>query len=237
MGTIGASRDVPGPARARHLGGMAIGALVPLVAMLSTALPAWAGTGTTDHDGRSRPPGTTTTTSPASPATSSPMPLPSSPPAVPADTCAKGAWAPSVDGMPSAYGAAGEAAYLWYDADGGWALRVTDANDKPRVVFSGYLTSTSGQFIDVTTVGAGANDIVYEPNGRTVYFRFVNFGQLDGLNFGTECAKAFSVNIHVGPPLAPMSPTSIYLGSGSANPPSDPFRVDRGRLQGGSGTL
>ena len=80
-----------------------------------------------------------------------------------------------------------------------------------------------------TTVASGGNDIVYETaNKHTVYFRFVDDGWVDGLNFGTECAKAFTVNIHQGPKLA--SPSAIFLGAGLANPLGNPFKVERARV-------
>jgi hypothetical protein len=172
---------------------------------------------------------TTTTGTAAAVTTTVPLPLPQPPPPVAEDTCVKGTWATQDLGRPTSFQAGANGAYLWHDPDGGWALRVTHAGPRVRVVFSGSLYSASGQFIDVTTIASGGNDIVYETaNKRTVYFRFVDDGWVDGLNFGTECAKAFTVNIHEGAKLA--SPGAIFLGAGLANPLGNPFRVDRERV-------
>lgn len=163
-------------------------------------------------------------TAPTTDATQTTMPLPAPPPSAPLDTCAKGTWMPQVLGAPSAF-LLDDGVYLWYDPDGGWALRVTHARPRERAVFSGSLYSATGQFTDVTTLGGGGNDIVYEaPNKHRIYFRFVNFSMLDGLNFGTECARGFSIGIHIGHHLVPRS--AIHLGSAAVSPPSDPFRVD-----------
>jgi hypothetical protein len=175
---------------------------------------------------------TSTTTTAAAVTTTVPFPLPQPPPPVAEDTCVKGAWAPETLGRPTSFQAGSNGAYLWHDPDGGWALRVTHSGPRVRVVFSGSLYSASGQFIDVTTVASGGNDIVYETaNKRTVYFRFVDDGWVDGLNFGTECAKAFTVNIHEGGKLE--SPSAVFLGSGLVNPLGNPFRVERGRAVNG----
>jgi hypothetical protein len=160
------------------------------------------------------------------------MPLPAPPPAAPPDSCVKGNWPPQVSGAPLTFLLA-NGAYLWYDADGGWALRVTHWGLRDRAVFSGYLTTHSGEFVDVSVMspvapspGPTGNDIVYEtPNKRTVYFRFVGFGLLDGLNFATQCVRGFTVSIHIG--LRPLPGAAVHLGSAGTSPPSNPFRLMR----------
>ena len=214
----------------RSRGGCAL--LGTTVAILATALaasPTWA----SSQPLRRHVGGTTTTSStlPAATTTTVPtMPLPLSPPSAPEDTCVKGTWPADVQGRPASFMHGDNGVYLWHDPDGGWALRVTHSGPRLRVVFSGSLTSANGQFLEVTPVVAGGNDIVYETvDKHTVYFRFVDYGLVDGLNFGTSCAKGFAVNIHVSARLVP--PSFIYLGAGEGNPASNPFHVQRVRVQ------
>jgi hypothetical protein len=176
---------------------------------------------------------TSTATGPAATTTVPPKPLPQSPPPAGPDTCVKGAWPSQYEGRPATFAASGDGAYLWHDVDGAWALRVTHSGPRVRVIFSGSLYSATGQFEDVALVGTGGNDIVFETaNKHSVYFRFVDDGWVDGLNFATSCAKAFTVNIHQGPRLA--SPSEIYLGASSVNPVDNPFRVTRVRGDDGA---
>ncbi|MDA8300281.1 MAG: hypothetical protein M0005_01760 [Actinomycetota bacterium] len=179
-----------------------------------------------------RPAGNTTPTTTLFSATttvSGALPSPAPPPSAPADSCVKAGWALAVQGAPGSFTPGADAAYLWYDANGGWALRFTHAAVQDKVIFAGSLQVASGQFTDVSAMTSQGHDIVaLSGNKRTIYFRFVDFGLLDGLNFATHCTKAFTVNIHASGTLVPAG--KVYLGSSSANPPSDPFKVARGTL-------
>lgn len=171
----------------------------------------------------------TTTTVPSATTTVVSLPQPTPPPAAPADTCVKPSWDVEVEGAPAAFTLGANGAYLWYDADGGWALRFTHAGTQDKLIFAGSLSTTTGQFIDVTPVSARGRDIVaLSANKRTIYFRFVDFGLLDGLNFATHCTRTFTVNVHAGVALMPTG--EIHLGTTAANPPADPFKVGRGVL-------
>jgi hypothetical protein len=157
------------------------------------------------------------------------LPAPAAPPSAPADTCVKPGWAQAVQGAPTSFAAGSDGAYVWYDPDGGWALRFTHADPQDTQIFAGSLSVTSGQFLDLTSLSDRPRDIVaLSPNKRTIYFRFVDFGVLDGLNFATHCTKAFAIRIYEGGSLLPAN--AVHLGSSSANPPSDPFKVARGAL-------
>jgi hypothetical protein len=169
-----------------------------------------------------------TTTVPG-PTTLTSLPVPMAPPAAPADECFKVSWDAAVEGAPTAFAIGANAAYLWYDADGGWALRFTHASPTSKLIFAGYVRALTGQFLDVSPMSKGGTDIVaLSPDKRTIYFRFVDFGLLDGLNFATHCTRAFAVSIHAGGPLLPAS--QIHLGATAANPPANPFKVGRGSL-------
>lgn len=166
----------------------------------------------------------TTTTSATT--TTTTLPTPQSPPATSPDSCVKGVWPAQVSGKPASYVSGTDGVYLWYDSDGGWALRVTHTGAHTKVVYSGTLTSAAGKFVDVQGIGDPSDDIVYvSPNKHTVLFRFVNFGAVDGLNFATQCTSAFKVNVHAAGMVVPSS--AVYLGAGGTNPTSDPFRVVR----------
>jgi hypothetical protein len=160
------------------------------------------------------------------------MPLPAPPPAALPDSCLKGDWPSQVSGAPAVFLLA-NGAYLWYDPDGGWALRVTHWGLRDHAVFSGYLTTQSGELTDVAAMAAVAanagpagDDIIYETADKhTVFFRFVGFGLLDGLNFATQCVRGFAVSIHIG--LRALPHGAVHLGSSGASPASNPFRVTR----------
>ena len=230
-----AGSDRPGRARrARHL---------VRASLLTAAFAAMAAAGTVGGAGaaaayphrhvhiRHHRPAGSTTPAPFSATTTLPtaLPIPLPPPSAPADSCLKAGWAQAVQGAPNSFAPGADAAYLWYDADGGWALRFTHATVQDKLIFAGSLQVASGQFTDVTAMRNQGHDIVaLAPNKRTIYFRFVDFGLLDGLNFATHCTKSFTVNLHASDTLVPAG--KIYLGSSSANPPSDPFKVARGTL-------
>jgi hypothetical protein len=103
-------------------------------------------------------------------------------------------------------------------------LRVTRTGAHDRTVFAGSLTSVSGKFVNVPTPAAGSADIVI-PGKHTVYFRFVGNATSDGLDFATDCMKAFTVDVHVAGSEAPAN--DVFLGGGLTNPKGVPFRVER----------
>jgi hypothetical protein len=135
-----------------------------------------------------------------------------------------------VEGAPAQYLTSAPGAYLWFDPDGGWALRVTNVSPQNAVVFSGALT-TSGQFVNVRRDTDNRADIVFVSRDRhTIVFRFVNYGLVDGLDFATECSPAFTVSIATEGQLA--STDAIHLGGTAANPTSNPMRFERARGPG-----
>ena len=124
-------------------------------------------------------------------------------------------------------------AYLWYDPDGGWALRVTHVSPRDTVVFSGALT-TSGQFVSVHRASYNRADIVFVSRDRhTIVFRFVNYGWVDGLDFATQCSPALTMSIAMDGQL--VSTDAIHLGGAAASPTNNPMRVERARGTGRRG--
>jgi hypothetical protein len=137
-----------------------------------------------------------------------------------------------VQGAPVSFTLGADAAYLWYDPDGGWALRFTHAGNGDKLIFAGSLSTPTGQFTDVTPVSDKGRDIVaLSPDKRTIYFRFVDFGLIDGLNFATRCARVITVNVHASRGLVPAN--EIHLGANGTSPPGNPFKVGRGMLLSG----
>lgn len=204
---------------ATSAGRLLLGACVALATTGVAAGPAWA---------RSRP--TTTTTSSAVTATATatapaPSLVPTPPAAQTQDTCVPGSWSPAAEGRPVSFQAGSDGAYLWHDPDGGWALRVTHSGPHDRVIFSGSLTTT-GKFLNVQITGGQGNDIVeVGPAKHTIFFRFVNYGWVDGLDFGTRCAPAFTVKIYIEGQLASIG--AVHLGQAAVNPTNNPFRIER----------
>jgi hypothetical protein len=155
------------------------------------------------------------------------MPLPTSPAPAPPDTCAQGVWPNTVAGRPAQFVAGDDAAYLWHDANGGWALRVTHAGPGDKVVFSGTLY-TSGQFVDVRPLSDKSTDIVVVGIGNhAIYFRFVDYGWVDGLDFATRCSQGFTTRIDINGVPAPT--VGIRLGRKALPPSGNPFRISRAR--------
>jgi hypothetical protein len=163
----------------------------------------------------------TTTTAPSTLAPAPPAPAA-------ADDCAPGAWPAVVSGRPAAYLAGQDGAYLWLDPDGGWALRVTHARPKERLIFSGSLT-TSGRFSYLgQPAGEGGNDILELGAARhTIFFRFVDFGSVDGLDFATSCSRSITLKLVVDG--QPASPAMVHLGPGETSPSNNPVKIQRVR--------
>jgi hypothetical protein len=87
---------------------------------------------------------------------------------------------------------------------------------------------TDGRFVLVHRVRDEGNDIVaVSANHRTILFRFVNYGWVDGLDFATHCSTGFSASFYIAGVLAPTS--AVHLGADAVNPTSNPFDIERGQ--------
>jgi hypothetical protein len=208
-----------------------LAACVVAAATSVAATPAWARTRhridviptTTAATGTT---GTTTTTLLLTTTTTvGSMPLPTPPVPAPPDTCAKGVWPAEVQGRPLSFDV-GDGVYLWDDPDGGWAIRATHDGPGDTAVISGTLT-TAGKFVDVRRAKGVTDIVALSANKRTILFRFVDYGWVDGFDFATRCAAGFSASFYIGGSLA--SPASVHLGATASSPPTNPFRVQRGR--------
>ena len=149
---------------------------------------------------------TTPTTSPTPTAASGCAPLPS-----------------YVDGRPAhlhARAATGD--YLWHDSNG-WHLRVTHPT-RQRMVFRGVISATAP--ISFQPVRDEKRDkVTLSADHKTLVFRFVNYGGIDGVDFTDSCASttkfALALDGHR------LGRNHIYIGANSARPLHDPFAISR----------
>src|SRR5215472_10313927 len=104
--------------------------------------------------------------------------------------CDAGAWRAddiSVEGAPDGFDAGDHGAtFIWHDG-AGWHLRTTDKTDS-RHVYSGRIVLSTGSFRNVEGVQLEQDDH-YRVDGRTLYYRFVTYNAIDGLDFRVgDCA-------------------------------------------------
>ena len=112
--------------------------------------------------------------------------------------------------------------YLWHDASG-WHLRVTHPTSS-RVVFRGVITSSSP--VTFQRVRDEKHDLVtLSSDKRTLVFRFVNHGGIDGVDFTDSCAATTKFALSRGRHL--LGRNHIYIGANSARPSHDPFVISR----------
>ena len=128
-----------------------------------------------------------------------------------------------VDGRPAhlhVHAATGD--YLWHDANG-WHLRVTHPT-RQRMVFRGVITA-SGPITFQRVRDEHRDKVVLSSDKRTMVFRFVNYGGIDGVDFVDSCATttkfALALNGHR------LGRNHVYIGANSARPPHDPFVISR----------
>jgi hypothetical protein len=130
----------------------------------------------------------------------------------------------AVLGDPHVTAGMGPGVAVWHDS-AGWHLRATHPGND-AVVFSG--TVRSGQPISAHRYLLEAQDMIgFSRDRRTMTFRFVNHGKIDGIDFTDACAIHTSFSLKSAGSELPA--TSVYLGSGGAHPATDPFTVYRHR--------
>ncbi len=130
-----------------------------------------------------------------------------------------GAWPVVADGMP----AHDPGVRVWRDAKG-WHVRVTHDALHDRV-FTGEIVTT-GTLIDVHAVRLEKNDYIKAgPGGHKLYFRFNNYGGVDGFDFATHCAPSLAFGFRTDGHLVPLS--RISVGATAFHPKHDPFVIRR----------
>ena len=95
-----------------------------------------------------------------------------------------------------------------------------------KVIFRATIDSVGTGPFDITQVALESHDLVtVTPARGKLHFRMVNFGHIDGVDFKVGCVKRFTVQGTIDG--APIANNNVYLGSGSANPTSVPFTMER----------
>jgi hypothetical protein len=107
--------------------------------------------------------------------------------AAPTVACTNGQWPSAVQGRPTLFTAGASAGdYLWHDATG-WHVRVTHPGHG-RVVFTGTIVASAP--LDATPVKLEKQDVVtLGADRKTITYRLVNYGAIDGFDFTTRCAR------------------------------------------------
>jgi hypothetical protein len=134
------------------------------------------------------------------------------------------AWPANVDGQPPSFqaGAPG-GVYLWHDSTG-WHLRVTHENSRLQT-YRGVITIPRGK-IRFDRVLDERNDKTHlSRNGKTLTFKFKNYGKVDGIDFRTLCAPSVAFGFTVNGHRLPTS--KIVIGASEWHPAHNPFRIVR----------
>lgn len=137
--------------------------------------------------------------------------------------CDTGQLPPVVLGDPGVQAHQAPAVYLFH-TNGHYSLRVTHPGTSTMVV-SGVIT-TSRALDGLHRVGLERRDTVRNgTDGRSVSFRLVNHGFVDGFNFTASCSRAVHVVLRIG--SAAATPAQVHLGAGRTSPTSVPFTIER----------
>ncbi|MBA2701584.1 MAG: hypothetical protein H0U58_07790 [Chloroflexi bacterium] len=132
-------------------------------------------------------------------------------------------WPASVQGRPTLLTSGGPAGdYIWHNSTG-WHLRVTHASSS-RVVFTGRITASAA----LTVMPARLEDgdwVALSADRHTIVYRFVNFGNVDGLNFTTACASRVTFSGSRAGSKLPIG--RIWIGHNNRHPLQNPFSVYR----------
>jgi hypothetical protein len=140
----------------------------------------------------------------------------------PAATCDAGHWPASVQGRPTFHAGSRAGDRIWHDSTG-WHLRVTHPGTK-AVVFSGTIRSDAA----LTVKGArleSQDSFTLSADQKSVTYRFVNHGQIDGLDFTTDCAKHLSFAGRMNGHRLVIG--RIWIGHRGHHPLQNPFAVRR----------
>lgn len=145
------------------------------------------------------------------------------PTAATATACTDGVWPFAVQGQPTLFKAGASAGdYLWHDASG-WHVRVTHPGDSP-VIFSGTIVASSP--LDATPVKLEKNDTVtVGSDHRTITYRLVDYGAIDGFDFTTSCASHIVFAGRMDGVRLP--PRRIWVGHADRHPLENPFVIRR----------
>jgi len=138
--------------------------------------------------------------------------------------CDKAPWEAAVQGRPAGFGAGSLTGdYLWHDKTG-FHLRVTHVKHDKRA-YSGEVHASAPMRMERVRLEKG-DRVFLSHNRRTILFRFVNHGAIDGINFHTDCATKLTVS-HLRVAGHRLATDHVYLGATKAHPAAIPFTVHR----------
>ena len=139
-------------------------------------------------------------------------------------TCGLGRWDARVQGAPIGFAGGDRAGdYLWHDATG-FHLRVTHRGDR-KDVFTGVITSNRKLALRPVRL-EGRDAVTLSADRYSIQFRFYDYGHVDGIDFGTDCATRLVVgDLRVDG--ARLSAGRVYLGQRQAHPAQVPFQLTR----------
>jgi hypothetical protein len=147
-------------------------------------------------------------------------------PAAPTATtaaCDEGRWPATVQGKPATFKAGARAGdYIWH-SNTGWHLRFTHPGTR-RVVFSGKIVSNTPLTVSGYRLESG-DSFTLSNGGKTLTYRFVNYGRTDGLDFRTACATRLWFKGSMAGNKLP--PGRIWIGRAGRHPLQNPFVVLR----------
>jgi hypothetical protein len=137
--------------------------------------------------------------------------------------CTEAGWPTTVEGRPATFKSGGRAGeYLWHNANG-WHLRVTKHRPYARV-FSGKIVSDTE--MTVKSYHLESNDRWrLSEDKKTLTYRFVNRGYIDGLDIKAPCATKLWVRGSMSGLKLPVG--RIWLGSTGLHPLTNPFTIER----------
>ena len=137
--------------------------------------------------------------------------------------CTDGHWPSSVQGRPLTFhaGATG-GEYLWHDLYG-WHVRVTHPGTG-RVIYTGAVVASAP--LDAMPVKLEKADVdTVSSDHRTITFRLVNYGGIDGFDFRTACAQSVGFGVRADGVRLPT--WRIFIGRYDRHPLENPFVIGR----------
>jgi hypothetical protein len=125
-------------------------------------------------------------------------------------------WPPAVTGIRQPAAHAAEGYYLGVTGST-WTLIATHPGTG-KTIFTGTVTLNAGAFRDIDPIQLESSDSVHA-SGKTLTFRFTDYGDIDGVQFTTTPANTtitFTLSIGGHPATA----SQLFLGSKPTHPAS-----------------
>jgi hypothetical protein len=139
-------------------------------------------------------------------------------------TCGLRRWDARVQGRPAGFSGGDRAGdYLWHDATG-FHLRVTHRGDR-KDVFTGAISADRPLVLRPVRL-EGRDAVALSADRRTVFFRFYDYGHVDGVDFTTDCASRLVLS-DLRVDAYRLGSGRVYLGRTGAHPAGIPVTLTR----------